>query len=1281
MTTTLRRALLTQQEANYRDAENPSERCGTCSMFIPPALAGRDRAAAEQLGRCTLVQGGIDPDYTCDHWAPLGKGNPILPASPGPPYSHHEHVRTLVLDAAGRLLLLQRKDRPAQWEPVQGTEHDTQQDAHETAFQTAQRELEEETGYGGASLRWERLGPRTWVVHLPPDAGAPTLSPEHLAYRWTSVPEADLELARERFYGGFLRKQDEGDGSEDSQQEADDLSARIFNAAEVARWDELARLITPPLGEGAAEGVLHSAADTGLGPDDLRVANTRALDWAAARAAQLVTNVSETTRNGLRDLVSQALEEGWSPQELQQEIEGSALFSPARAAMIARTELAMAHSQGTLAGWAASDVVAKKRWLLAPQHVGPDECDDNADVGAIALEDSFPSGDDGPPAHPNCLCVVVPEVGEEEAEKVLKFAADQLRDEHGRFYPEGADVKRHRITGDHAIITAENPGGQPATARINQARNARLLQELRTRGYDPVRVSGVYTDPTSGHTLTEHSFLVPGMQATEAKDLGKRWGQNGVLTHAGYHDLVTGQLAPMSGYVSVGKSPYTELPGGRRLRGNIDWTHPIADRLAAMLRAWSALAHVQKARSMYYEFAPFEAAGIIADAVTKVYTSIDDLPASQTKGFTEHEKHIFLAAWNAAYKEYGQDESKAFAVAHAAVNRHRGEARKYSPEQPRDYHGRFGEGGARNIYEPEHGNTITNSNLRARFQAQMHSGEQAGPGDQTDPNAPGWVGHVIPAAKAPASLRAMVVRVAARQGWDPRSVTYVDKAPLIIQGNGIGSALGQFDPEKKTINVFTDRVLGEGTLAHEGFHLQMDAVTDAARREGWSSGGPHADLINRYYNDPAMRERLVREDGLSAYSHHMWNMVMEGEVPPPLAVEETLADYERIATTYGAERRGGVAPANIAQDLRREDLPTQRPTYTAFRNEIQALYRKLPKAQKAGTTLPATLLAPLVIPMTRDWQPTEAGTATFAKVIYPNGRRVFLALEPGPVQKYRPDQMRDAHGKWTFEGPAATSTQTYQGEERRYGPRVGPSWDMLRQVGKGQPAVTPMDTLEVKGARRLYAMNPTSTASINTPEREALRARLANDDFIKVKNPKADRQAWVIVGHAGAGKTSIGTPIAKANGAHLIDADAVMERLPEYRGYNANNLHEEASQIVSRTFKKAVSLGHNVVLTTIGRDPVDTASLANGLAAQGYQIHAIHAQLPAGKAAQRAVERFYHTGRLVDPDYILHMVGDDAPRRSFNTLAQNPATVSAAVVSTDVPVGHAPRVVGAVRRR
>ena len=51
------------------------------------------------------------------------------------------------------------------------------------------------------------------------------------------------------------------------------------------------------------------------------------------------------------------------------------------------------------------------------------------------------------------------------------------------------------------------------------------------------------------------------------------------------------------------------------------------------------------------------------------YKSISDLPEAQTDQYNRHQKEAFLKAFNSAHKEYGADESRAFAVAHAAAKR------------------------------------------------------------------------------------------------------------------------------------------------------------------------------------------------------------------------------------------------------------------------------------------------------------------------------------------------------------------------------------------------------------------------------------------------------------------------------------------------------------------------------------------------------------------------------------------------------------------------------------
>ena len=51
------------------------------------------------------------------------------------------------------------------------------------------------------------------------------------------------------------------------------------------------------------------------------------------------------------------------------------------------------------------------------------------------------------------------------------------------------------------------------------------------------------------------------------------------------------------------------------------------------------------------------------------YKSITDLPEAQTDQYSTHQNEVFLKAFNNAYNEYGGDESRAFAVAHAAAKK------------------------------------------------------------------------------------------------------------------------------------------------------------------------------------------------------------------------------------------------------------------------------------------------------------------------------------------------------------------------------------------------------------------------------------------------------------------------------------------------------------------------------------------------------------------------------------------------------------------------------------
>ncbi|MEI6730511.1 MAG: phage minor head protein [Pseudomonadota bacterium] len=156
-------------------------------------------------------------------------------------------------------------------------------------------------------------------------------------------------------------------------------------------------------------------------PEITNIVNEKAVAFSEDRSAELVGKklidgelvdnpdakwaITDSTREMLRTNVQTAIEEGWSTKELSDALENNYAFSDARANTISRTEIANAHVQGQMISYRAAGVT-KKTWVLGSESC--DECQDNAKAGEIDIDDDFPSGDEAPPAHPNCTCDVLP---------------------------------------------------------------------------------------------------------------------------------------------------------------------------------------------------------------------------------------------------------------------------------------------------------------------------------------------------------------------------------------------------------------------------------------------------------------------------------------------------------------------------------------------------------------------------------------------------------------------------------------------------------------------------------------------------------------------------------------------------------------------------------------------------------------------------------------------------------------------------------------------------------
>ena len=126
--------------------------------------------------------------------------------------------------------------------------------------------------------------------------------------------------------------------------------------------------------------------------------------YAELHAGEAVAGLDKTTQQAVADAVATGISDRLGVDGTARLIQGVVDgMSSSRAFTIASTEMNDAMSQAFLRKLVANDV-EYKQWIT-----GPDPCEaciENEDAGAIPVDENFPSGDDAPPAHPNCVCAV-----------------------------------------------------------------------------------------------------------------------------------------------------------------------------------------------------------------------------------------------------------------------------------------------------------------------------------------------------------------------------------------------------------------------------------------------------------------------------------------------------------------------------------------------------------------------------------------------------------------------------------------------------------------------------------------------------------------------------------------------------------------------------------------------------------------------------------------------------------------------------------------------------------
>lgn len=206
-----------------------------------------------------------------------------------------------------------------------------------------------------------------------------------------------------------------------------------FPLAEVAEPDwqpffdaallETLQAFTGPIDELAASS-LSLGANAALARLDIGtsfdLANPRAVSYLRRYGADRVRQINETTRQELRRIIVEGIDQGWGYDRIARAITDRyrefAVGRPqehiqSRAHLIAVTEAGDAYEAGHLIvaeDLAAGGLPIEKSWLTAgDSRVDTALCAGNAAQGWIPLHQPFQSGHQRPLAHPACRCTLL----------------------------------------------------------------------------------------------------------------------------------------------------------------------------------------------------------------------------------------------------------------------------------------------------------------------------------------------------------------------------------------------------------------------------------------------------------------------------------------------------------------------------------------------------------------------------------------------------------------------------------------------------------------------------------------------------------------------------------------------------------------------------------------------------------------------------------------------------------------------------------------------------------
>jgi SPP1 gp7 family putative phage head morphogenesis protein len=165
----------------------------------------------------------------------------------------------------------------------------------------------------------------------------------------------------------------------------------------------------------------YTANEVRVVATDWEMVNQAVLDWVLGGQGAFGTGygdvlaaaLAQTSEGVMRAEIGEWIRNGLPLRDLIEALE-TTVFSRERAELIAVTEVTRAYAEGNRAAWEAGGIIEQREWQTANDELVCPICGPLQGV-IVGLDEEFPGGLSGPPAHPRCRCWIAPVVGSDDA--------------------------------------------------------------------------------------------------------------------------------------------------------------------------------------------------------------------------------------------------------------------------------------------------------------------------------------------------------------------------------------------------------------------------------------------------------------------------------------------------------------------------------------------------------------------------------------------------------------------------------------------------------------------------------------------------------------------------------------------------------------------------------------------------------------------------------------------------------------------------------------------------